>query len=287
LRELPVFVPYEDDHLAAVITVPDGDPAALVLLLTGTGAPRSHRFQLWTRAARALADQGLASVRMDYRGVGDSTGRMPQLVLGDRRRDQAMAVARFAMAAVGIDRFGIASNCSGAVIGLEIAAEMPECTAAILILPRLVQLGGVTRAHMEARKSRLASLVRSNKSMRRILQGTMKGRKDMPSPAVRKSFYPALEHARLLFVYGDIDRDPYVEKSRRLLGQLADRLPPDRRARLEVVTTSEGPLAGFESISVQSYILDRVVSWLPAALGAAATREPALNPSGSSASERS
>jgi alpha-beta hydrolase superfamily lysophospholipase len=72
MKEFPFFVPYEDQFLAGTLTVPDRDPEALVLLLAGTGAPRSHRFQLWTRTARGLAEHGLASVRLDYRGIGAS-----------------------------------------------------------------------------------------------------------------------------------------------------------------------------------------------------------------------
>src|SRR2546426_8495657 len=39
VKEYPVFVPYGAEHLGAVVTLPEAEPAGLVLLVTGTGAP--------------------------------------------------------------------------------------------------------------------------------------------------------------------------------------------------------------------------------------------------------
>lgn len=275
MKEFPVFVPYDHEHLAATITVPDADPQALVLLLAGTGAPRSHRFQLWTRTARALAGYGLASVRVDYRGIGDSRGRMAQPVLGDERLEQAVTAARFAMKACGVQRMAVVGNCSGGVVGLGVTARMPEVEASILILPRLVYMSGVSRAAVGARKSRLGALVRKNPILRRVAHRTVKGRRDLPSPPVAQSFMPALENARLLFVYSEHDRDPYVAKSMRLLQQLTASLPPERRSRVELTLIEEGPLSGFESLQVQEQAIESSVGWVVDAMGAAPALEDA------------
>ena len=116
MREYPLFVPHDSGHLAAVLTVPDDDADGLVVLVTGIGAPRSHRFQMWTRLARRLADRGLASVRFDYHGMGDSTGTA--LEWGDDWDTvllaETMAVANEAMRATGTRRVAIAGNCAGA-----------------------------------------------------------------------------------------------------------------------------------------------------------------------------
>jgi pimeloyl-ACP methyl ester carboxylesterase len=262
VKEYPFFFPYEEEHLGATLTVPDDEPRGLVLLLAGTGAARSHRFQLWTRTARALAGEGLASVRMDYRGIGDSSGRLLQPVLGDRRLEQAIAAARFGLEVTGLDELGAVGNCSGGIVALGVAARMPECRAAICILPRLVRLGGVNRTAMEMRKSRVAGVMRRNRLLRWGIRKTMKGSRDVASQPVQDSFEPALAHADVLFVYSDRDRDPYVGKSRRLLGQLAAKLPPDKRARLSVMDTSEGPLAGFESLSAQAMAIELITGWM-------------------------
>src|SRR5207244_11235313 len=91
----------------------DEAPRGVVLLLTGTGAPRSHRFQLWTRVARALGERGLASVRLDYLGIGDSTGSTREVALqGTTDIRTAQAIARFSLEVLGVDRMAVAGNCS-------------------------------------------------------------------------------------------------------------------------------------------------------------------------------
>lgn len=273
MKEYPFFVPYDHEHLAATLTVPDDDPQAVVLLLAGTGAPRSHRFQLWTRTARALADRRLASVRVDYRGIGDSGGRVIQPVLGDQRTEQAMAAARFALRACAVERLAVIGNCSGGVVGLGVTAQMPQVESAILILPRLVQMSSVGRAALDARKSRWAGIVRRNRVLRKVAHTTMKTGRDVPSPPVSASFLPALEHARLLFMYSEHDRDPYVGKSRRLLQQMIAKLSPERRARVESILIDEGPLSGFESRLVQERVISEVVGWTTLSLGVDGDRD--------------
>jgi len=215
---------------------------------------------------------------MDYRGIGDSSGRLLQPVLGDRRLEQAIAAARFGMKVTGLERLGAVGNCSGGIVALGVAARMPECQAAISILPRLVKLGGVNRTAMEMRKSRMAGVMRKNRLLRWVVRETMKGSRDVPSQPVQDSFEPALQHADVLFVYSDRDRDPYVGKSRRLLGQLATKLPPGTRARLSVMNTSEGPLAGFESMSAQRMAIELITGWM--------TEHLAMEPAWSSGARR-
>ena len=74
MTEYPVFVPWRGGHLAAVVALPERPVRGLVVLSTGTGAPRSHRHQVWAVAAERLAAGGFASVRWEYPGLHDSTG---------------------------------------------------------------------------------------------------------------------------------------------------------------------------------------------------------------------
>jgi alpha/beta superfamily hydrolase len=286
VNEYALFVPHETDHLATVLTLPDEEPSALVLLVTGTGAPRSHRFQLWTRLARCLAERGFASVRMEYRGIGDSSGRLDRPSMGDRRLEQALAVAQFGMRATGTSRFGVAGNCSGGIVALGVAAADSACQSAVCILPRIVQLGKVNQAVIGARRSRLARAVRSRAKLDKLVRRSLTATRDAPSPAVKEAIGPALDHARVLFIYSERDRDPYVGKSVRMLGQLAPKLSPERRSRLELMTTTEGPLHGFESLSAQEFVIDtvseRMVATLnghdaPAHIGVHQSRSPAAN----------
>jgi dienelactone hydrolase len=270
MREYPVFVPFGDEHLAAVIAVPDDPIDGLVLLTTGTGAPRSHRFQVWARTARALAERGVASVRMEYLGIGDSTGRMLQPSLGDQRRDQAIAVARFALEAVGTDRLAVAGNCSGSIVALDVAAQMDTCRGAVLILPRLIRPTGLGRAVIGSRGGRLSAAVRSNRAvygaLRRAISPYLRGEsgRNVPMPSVAQAIERAVGHARLLFVYAERDSDVYLQRSVALLPSLVEGLPAARRERVEVRLVPFGPLSGFESIEAQEGTVELVTGWIDA-----------------------
>jgi pimeloyl-ACP methyl ester carboxylesterase len=268
MREFPLFVPFGREHLAAVATLPDEEPTGLVLLATGTGAPRSHRFQLWTTAARRLADQGLATVRMDYLGIGDSTGRVMDRNMGElgQRMDEAVAVARFAMRAMGTERLAVLGNCSGGLVVLGAAARLPTCIGTVCVLPRVLQPTGINRMVIGMRGSRLASMVRSNALLRRLL-GPLKGRKGKARSLVRDSMGVVLEHGRLLFVYSKQDTDAYNERSRTQLKRILGALPAESRGRFELRILPDGPLAGFESIQVQRAVIDTVVDWMIGCFG--------------------
>jgi len=132
MKDYPVFIPSGDKRLGAVLTVPDDDPRAVVLLLTGYGGMlRSQRFALWTKAARLLAGHGIASLRLEWPGVGDSTGE----VLADFDQlpiAEALAAAQFAMAAAGTTRLGLAGNCAGARTSLYAVRQLPTCESMVL-----------------------------------------------------------------------------------------------------------------------------------------------------------
>ena len=111
-REYPVWIPVDDHHIAAIVALPEGDPRGVVLFTTGgAGAPRSQRFRLWTRAARELADRGIASVRMEYEGVGDSTGAgRIGLKWSQLPTDDVIEVAKFAMSVTGTTQLGMSAT---------------------------------------------------------------------------------------------------------------------------------------------------------------------------------
>src|SRR6266705_2599940 len=256
MREFPVFVPFKDEHVSATIAVPDGAPRGLVLMLTGTGAPRSHRFQLWTRVARALGERGLASVRLDYLGIGDSTGSTHEVALqGTTDIRAAQAIARFGLEVLGIDRLAVAGNCSGATTALSVAAEMPECVGAVCILTRVLNPSPVNRIVIGARRSKLAAIVRSNALLDRLAE-PFRGRKGKPSSGVAKPFSQALRRSRLLFLYSVVDTDAYNEKAMAYLKQMLAALPEKDRARFELRIMPVGPLSGFESLEVQRSVID-------------------------------
>src|SRR5947207_163406 len=134
MKEYAVFVPSGDERIGAVICVPDAAPRGLVLLLPGGGgAPRSHRFGLFTKIARGLAELDIASVRMEWPGIGDSTGPA-RYSFRALPVEHASNLARFALRATGAPVFGMVGNCGGARTALLALPTVPEATAGVLMM---------------------------------------------------------------------------------------------------------------------------------------------------------
>ncbi|MDP9342159.1 MAG: hypothetical protein M3Q23_08680 [Actinomycetota bacterium] len=135
MRETPFFVPYGEDHLAAVLCVPEEAPRALVLLLQGGSSTRGHNNQKWTRLARELAGLGIASVRMDYVGMGDSTGSY-QFEVAAPPVEQAEAVLFGAQEALGMTEYAVVGNCIGLRTAFTLAGRVRGCLGVAAIFSR-------------------------------------------------------------------------------------------------------------------------------------------------------
>jgi len=263
VKEYPAFVPFHREHMAAVFTVPDEAPRGLVLLVTGTGAVRSHRFQMWTRTARRLADQGIASVRLDYVGMGDSTGKIldwnwsivPQLL------EESAAVLRTGMDVLGLDRVAVAGNCLGSLLALYVAAEVPECVGSVAILTPLYEVNALTDFRRRARQWKMASFIKSAPLGQRLLVRPVRRLEGRFNPGVGERFGLALAHGPMLFMYGDQD-DSWSRRVRVRLGELLARVPSEYRKRFELEVIPDVLLSGFESLELQRHTIDRVVGFL-------------------------
>lgn len=124
--ETPLFVPHDDNHLAALLARPEHEARSLVLILPGVCGLRGGRAKIWTRTARGLADRGIASVRIDYGGTGDSTG-VCSTSFATPGVEEARAIIDTLMPELGVESFAIIGNCIGARVGLLVAAERPSC----------------------------------------------------------------------------------------------------------------------------------------------------------------
>ncbi|MGH2740074.1 MAG: alpha/beta hydrolase [Actinomycetota bacterium] len=124
--ETPLFVPHDGAHLAALLARPERKARSLVLILPGVCGLRGGRAKIWTRTARELAERGIASVRIDYEGTGDSTGVCSTSFSAPAVRE-ADTIVNTLMPQLGVDSFAIIGNCIGARVGLLLAAERSSC----------------------------------------------------------------------------------------------------------------------------------------------------------------
>ena len=140
MRELPLAVPGEPP-LAGTLALPDGElPAPAVLLASGSGPldrdsnHRRARFDVSRQLAIALAEGGLASLRYDKRGVGESPGDWRAAGLHDNVDDLGRALdALIARPEVDADRVLVAGHSEGAILAAALAGRGAPVAGAVLL----------------------------------------------------------------------------------------------------------------------------------------------------------
>ncbi len=119
-----------------VVSKPAAPARAGVLLLQGVGrVPASNSHSLWVRLARALARVGVASVRLDYRGVGESSGilRAPDMDPDAPVTDEA-AFGFQLLSDLGCVRLSAVGVCVGARVAAATALARDAPLARVLLL---------------------------------------------------------------------------------------------------------------------------------------------------------
>ena len=231
-------------------------------MLPGQGAPRGthYHFPLWTAVARALAGRAIATLRIDFLSVGDSTGRRPALEGSDEGTRQALAAAEFAMAMTNADRVGFAGNCYGGRSALLAAASLPSATGAISAFtaprPDAVDVSGARRArHLIRSQPLIRSFVESPAGRRvleptgRLLLGRSRGLRGSGRD-IQGTLNGLLPRARVLFVNGDDERK-YHERLRPFLDRYVPTLPEEHRQRLRSEVIGTGIPGGYTSFAAQ------------------------------------
>jgi uncharacterized protein len=116
-----------DGGIAGTLNLPDGvTNAPAVLLLHGFGSSKDEVGGMYARVAKALADKGVASLRIDFRGFGKSDGDTGATTVDLQVEDAKTAVA-FLGRTEGIDkaRIGTLGFSLGGGIAMILAGDMP------------------------------------------------------------------------------------------------------------------------------------------------------------------
>lgn len=125
-------------RFAGTLTVPAGEgPHPAVLLITGSGTQDRDETLMWHKPFWVIADdlsrKGVAVLRVDDRGAGESTGAADVDSL-DLARDAEVAIAQLrAHPAVDPKRVGILGHSEGGLIGPIVAANDPELAFLVLL----------------------------------------------------------------------------------------------------------------------------------------------------------
>lgn len=122
------------------------DTTPLVILIHGHGGTR-HEAGGFTAVAQGLANQGIASVRMDFPGCGDSKESFTQNNLSNMLQDIA-AARRYAEAQITVDpqRRGLLGFSMGGRLAIKLATTTPDYRALALWAPSAID-GAATMNH--------------------------------------------------------------------------------------------------------------------------------------------
>ncbi|MHC4949133.1 MAG: alpha/beta hydrolase family protein [Planctomycetota bacterium] len=187
-----VTVEHPDGHaLAGTLTLPrDGGPHAAVVLITGSGPQDRDETVFAHKPFLVIADRltraGIAALRLDDRGTGDSTGRFGDATSADFATDVRAAVD-FLAATPGIDaaRIGLVGHSEGGLIAPMVAAESDDIAFIVLLAgpgvpgdellrvqgEKIMRAGGAADAAVEevrARQELVFRLVREEASAEEI-----------------------------------------------------------------------------------------------------------------------
>ncbi|MFV2086343.1 alpha/beta hydrolase family protein [Micromonospora sp. LOL_021] len=153
-EELRYRVSVEDDELATVVTQPTGRAGRCMVLMLhgGPGGEKDGPEQLYANLARQLAELGIASVRFDFRGCGESTGRYRDMTIRRQVREMR-AVREFVDERFRPGAWVLIGESFGATIGL--SDLHPAYKAIVMLWPAIWLLDGTFEsylhpAHLEA-----------------------------------------------------------------------------------------------------------------------------------------
>jgi pimeloyl-ACP methyl ester carboxylesterase len=131
-----VYIPDGGDHVFGVLTEPVGKPSGIgVLLLSGTVYVLStNRNRMFVDLARDLAGYGHRVLRIDYRGVGESTGVIGPYAL-DNPNPADVVGAIECLAAERRTDLVVVGSCFGARTAMHTLAEDARLRGMVLLAP--------------------------------------------------------------------------------------------------------------------------------------------------------
>lgn len=144
-REIPVFFTAGGESLFGIVAEPaTGAGTTGVVIVSGglTGTSTVGRNQLYVWLARQLAADGFPSIRFDYHGMGESTGRLDEFRLDTEEPfvDDILAAAH-CLRGHGVERIVLLGKCFGSRMALAATGQIGELDGVVLIGPPVRDFG--------------------------------------------------------------------------------------------------------------------------------------------------
>lgn len=146
-REQPVVFECDGDSLIGIIDHPERPIETGVVIIVGGPQYRAGSHRQFTLLARQLAEQGIASIRFDYRGMGDSEGDMRNFE--DIDADINAAIDTFTTQTPGIKQIVLWGLCDAASAALYYGHTDPRVKGMILLNPWVHTEAGAARARLK------------------------------------------------------------------------------------------------------------------------------------------
>ena len=134
-------------HLIGIVTQPTIALEIGVVIIVGGPQYRAGSHRQFTLLARQLADNGIASIRFDYCGMGDSEGDMRNFENVDA--DIRAAIDTFIQRVPAIRRVALWGLCDAASAALYYAHTDARVTALLLLNPWVHSAAGAARAQLK------------------------------------------------------------------------------------------------------------------------------------------
>lgn len=135
IQEQPIFFPAEGETLSGVYSAPlEADSRAVIVLgVGGTTPTATGRNRFFVTLCRRLAELGQPTLRFDYHGLGDRTGRsefrLDRPFLGDLEGAVSCVVDQ------GVTRYVLLGTCFGARTALSGAPMLKGPDGLVLLTP--------------------------------------------------------------------------------------------------------------------------------------------------------
>lgn len=123
-------------QLAGTVVTPDGTPERAVVLVHGGGVTREEG-GFFTRLAAGLGDAGVASLRFDLRGHGESEGRQEELTLSAILNDIRVALTQVREVTGASEVSLLGASFSGGLCAYYAAKCPNKVTRLVLLNPQL------------------------------------------------------------------------------------------------------------------------------------------------------
>jgi alpha/beta superfamily hydrolase len=248
VTEYPVFLPFNEGVLSAVVTLPEGEARGAVVNVTGTVLTSNFGSYLCSRLAEPLAEQGIASIRFDFSGAGDSPGTIEGVGLDsiDWALDCANTALRNIQELASVERFAAVGTCYGTRIVFRLLRN-PLCVGAVCLAPVLLETRAWSRMRTRYHKRSVIALIKSNRVLRFVVLKPVKFLVGERRPATLVlDAVNQLSHARLRLIVSHFLRDHYSPPALKGLEEARAKLPADEQRRLDVQIVNDGPLSTFE-----------------------------------------